>query len=525
MATEIDTVADTETGHPRRWLILGVMVVSLLVVVIDNTILNVALRVLADPVAGLGATQVELEWSVNSYTLVFAGLLFTFGVLGDRIGRKRMLLASLALFGLASLISAYAQDPGQLIGARAVMGFAAAAVMPVTLSIISNVFHPRERARAIAIWAGAVGIGVAIGPITGGFLLEHFWWGSIFLINVPIVIAGMIAILPLVPESRDPKPGRLDLLGMVLSIVGLVALVYGIIDGGEHGFDRPVVWAAISGGVAVLAGFVIWELRTPHPSLDMRLFRDPRFSTASGVIGLVFFAALGVFFFVVFYLQLVREYDPLAAGVLLLPFAVSMLVFAPRSAAMVKRFGPKAVSAVGLGLTALALAGWTQVGEDTSIWVVEVLFFIQGMGMANVMPPAMESILSTLPRERAGVGSAISNTMRQVGGALGIAVLGAVMMAVYRSEVAPALAALPEPAREGARESLAGAYAVAERLGGGSGLIPAANDAFMTAMHTAAGLAAAITAVNVLVVLRWLPGRPRPMTADVPNEAALAEVA
>jgi EmrB/QacA subfamily drug resistance transporter len=501
------------------------MVVSLLVVVVDNTILNVALRVLADPVQGLGATQAQLEWSINSYTLVFAGLLFTFGVLGDRVGRKRLLLIGLALFGLSSLASAYAQDAGQLIAARALMGFAAAAVMPVTLSIISNVFDPRERARAIGVWAGAVGLGVAIGPITGGFLLEHFWWGSIFLINVPIVVAGIVATVLLVPESRDPNPGRPDLVGMALSIVGLVALVYGIIDGGEHGFDRPVVWAAISTGVAVLAAFVAWELRTRHPSLDVRLFRNPQFATATGTIGLVFFAALGVFFFVTFYQQLVRGYSALEAGAQLLPFAAAQLIFAPRSAALVKRYGAKAVSAVGLTLSALSLAGWMFIGVDTPIWVVMGLFFVQGAGMASVMPPAMEAILATLPRERAGVGSAISNTVRQVGGALGIAVLGAVVMAVYRGQVEPTLATLPGPAQAGARESIAGAYAVAERFPA-SGLIPAANDAFLTAMHTAAAASAAITLITVLVVLRWLPGRPRDEAspAGARGEAALAEV-
>jgi DHA2 family multidrug resistance protein-like MFS transporter len=515
---------EANTGHPRRWLILGVMVVSLVVVVIDNTILNVALRVLADPVLGLGASQVELEWSINSYTLVFAGLLFTFGVLGDRIGRKRLLIVAFGLFGLASLASAYAQDPGQLVAARALMGFAAAAVMPATLSIVSNVFDPRERARAIGVWAGAVGLGVAIGPITGGFLLEHFWWGSVFLINVPVVIAGLLAIIPIVPESRDPSPGRLDLVGMALSIVGMVALVYGIIDGGEHGFDRPAVWALIAGGVAVMAGFVAWERRTRHPSLDVRLFRDPRFATANGVIGLVFFAALGVFFFVTFYQQLVRGYTPLEAGLQLLPFAAAQLIFAPRSAALVKRYGAKAVSAVGLGLSAVSLAGWVLIEADTPIWWVMVLFFVQGVGMANVMPPAMESILSSLPRERAGVGSAVANTMRQVGGALGIAVLGAIVMGVYRGQMEPAVAGVPEQAQAGVRESIAGAHAAADRLGDPA-LIPAANEAFLTAMHTAAIASAVVTGLAVLVVLRWLPGRAAVPPAPARREAAeLAEV-
>jgi EmrB/QacA subfamily drug resistance transporter len=528
----VTTVADPHqgaqpphTGHPRRWLILGVLVVSLLVVVLDNTILNVALRVLADPEQGLGATQAELEWSINSYTLVFAGLLFTFGVLGDRVGRKRLLLVGLVLLGLTSLASAYAQTPEQLIAARALKGLAAAVVMPVTLSIVSNVFDPRERARAIAIWSGAVGLGVAIGPVTGGFLLEHFWWGSVFFVNVPVVAVGLLAVALLVPESRDPHPGRLDLVGMVLSVIGLVALVYGIIDGGEHGFDRPAVWAAIAAGAAVLAGFIAWERRGRHPSLDVRLFRNPRFSTAVGVIALSFFAALGVFFFVNFFLQLVRGYSPLAAGLLLTPFAVAQLVFAPLSAAMVRRFGAKAVSATGVLLLAAAMAGWMFIGEETPIWVVGVLFFVQGAGMAHVMPPAMESILSTLPRERAGVGSAVANTMRQVGGALGIAVLGAVVMAVYRDRIAPALAQLPESAHAGARESIAGAYGVAGQLDQPA-LIPAANDAFMTAMHTAAGASAVIALLAVLVVLRWLPGRSAAATPSPRRaEPALAEVA
>ncbi|MBX6357181.1 MAG: MFS transporter, partial [Micromonosporaceae bacterium] len=424
--------APAQTGHPRRWGILAVLVVSLLVVVLDNTVLNVALRTLADPVHGLGATQSELEWAINSYTLVFAGLLFSFGVLGDRFGRKRFLTVGLALFGLASLASAYAQNPGQLIGARALMGIGAAAIMPATLSIISNVFDPRERARAIGMWAGAVGLGAAIGPIVGGALLERFWWGSVFLINVPVVVLGLALIAALVPESRDPKPGRIDVVGVLLSVVGLVGLTYGIINGGEHGFGRPVVWAAILGGTAVLAGFVAWERRVEFPSLDVKLFGNPRFSAAAGVIGLVFFAGLGVFFFTSFYLQLVRGYSPLETGMLFLPFAAAQLVFAPLSSAAVKRYGAKAVSAAGMGLNVVALAAFVVVSADTPVWVLALLFAVQGTGMANVIPPATESIMSTLPREKAGVGSAVSNTVRQVAGALGIAVLGSVLAGVYR---------------------------------------------------------------------------------------------
>ncbi|MGK5676388.1 MFS transporter [Micromonospora sp. URMC 106] len=511
------------TGHPRRWAILGVLVISLLVVVLDNTILNVALRTLADPVHGLGASQGELEWSINSYTLVFAGLLFTFGVLGDRAGRKRFLLIGLVLFGLASLLSAYAQSPAQLVAARALMGVGGAAIMPVTLSIISNVFDPRERGRAIGVWAGAVGLAVAIGPILGGALLEHYWWGSVFLINVPVVALGVVLVAILVPESRDPSPGRVDVVGVLLSVVGLVALTYGIIDGGEHGFGRPVVWAAILGGLAVLAWFVAYERRSDHPSLDVRLFRVPRFAAPVAIVGLVFFAAMGVMFFSSFYLQLVRDYSPLETGLLFLPFAVAQLVFAPRSAAMVRRYGGRAVAVVGLALTTVSLGAFAFVGESTPIWVVLVVFFLQGTGMANIMPPAMESIMSALPREKAGVGSAVSNTVRQVAGALGVAVLGSVLSAVYRADVDSALRDLPAGARDAAGESISGAYAAAGQLGPAAPqLIAVANDAFVAAMHWAAGLAAVVSAVGILVVLRWMPGR---SPAAAPAPAAEPELA
>lgn len=508
------------TGHPRRWAILGVLVVSLLVVVLDNTILNVALRTLADPEHGLGATQGQLEWAINSYTLVFAGLLFSFGVLGDRFGRKRFLLIGLALFGLASLLSAYSQTPGQLIGARALMGIGGAAIMPVTLSIISNVFDPRERGRAIGVWAGSVGLAVAIGPIVGGALLEHFWWGSVFLINVPIIIVGLVLVSVIVPESRDPRPGRIDVVGVLLSVLGLVALTYGIIDGGEHGFGRPLVWVSIVGGLAILTAFVFYERRLTNPSMDVRLFKVPRFATPVAVIGIVFFASMGVFFFSSFYLQLVRGYEPLQTGLLFLPFAIAQLVFAPRSAAMVKRFGAKAVAVTGLGLVTLSLVAFIFVTETTPIWFLLLTFFIQGAGMANIMPPATESIMSALPREKAGVGSAVSNTIRQVATALGIAVLGSALAVVYRSEVRPSTNALPPEARDVANESISGAYAVAERLGaGGQPLVHAANDAFVAAMHWAAGLAVIVTLIGIAAVLRWLPGRSHATHGQVSPES------
>jgi len=509
------------TGHPRRWAILGVLVVSLLVVVLDNTVLNVALRTIADPVHGLGASQTQLEWAINSYTLVFAGLLFTWGVIGDRNGRRRILTLGLVLFGLASLASAYAKDPGQLIAARALMGIGGAAVMPSTLSIISNVFDPRERGKAIGVWAGAVGLAVAIGPVVGGALLERFWWGSVFLINVPIVLIGLVAILVIVPESRDPNPGRLDLFGVALSIVGLVLLVYGIIYGGEHSFGSPQAWGTIVSGLAILGIFIWYERRSDHPSLDVQLFRNPRFSAAVGSVGLVFFAAMGTMFFLAFYLQLVRGLSPLQAGLMMTPFAAAQLLFAPRSAAMVKRFGPKAVCTVGMMLVAVGLTGFAFLGTTTSLWVLGTLAFIQGAGMANVMPPATESIMSSLPREKAGVGSAVGNTVRQIGGALGVAVLGSVLAAVYKQEIADTAAQMPAgPARDAATESISGAYGVAEHAGpAAQGLITAANEAFVSAMHWAAAGSALVALIGAAVVLAWLPSRSAP---HGPETAAVA---
>jgi EmrB/QacA subfamily drug resistance transporter len=508
-------------GHPRRWYVLAVLIVSLLVIVLDNTVLNIALKTIADPRVGLGATQSELEWSINSYTLVFAGLLFTFGIIGDRVGRKRMLMIGLLLFGLSSLLSAYAQSPDQLIWARAAMGVGGAAVMPQTLSIITNVFEPAQRARAIGIWAGAVGIAIALGPITGGLLLEHFWWGSVFLINVPIVLAGVAAVLFIVPESRNPSPGRLDPLGVILSVAGLVSLTYGIIRGGEHAaWLEWDVLGPIALGIAVLGVFVRHEARTANPALDVRLFRDPRLSVSVGAIALVFFALAGVFFFITFYLQSVRNFTPLEAGLLSLPIAVAQLVFAPWSARLVRQYGARAVCAAGLLMVAGSMASYQAAGTDSPIWLLELTFLLQGTGMALVMPPATESIMSVLPRERAGAGSAIANTARQVAVSFGVAVLGSLVSVVYRGRMTGPLDGLPvsPDVRQAAGESIGATMAVVERLGpGGVQVIEPAHRAFVSAMHTASAVSAVVALISAIVVLAWMPGRTRPSGGEAPE--------
>jgi EmrB/QacA subfamily drug resistance transporter len=500
-----------KTVHERRWGILGVLIVSLLIVVLDNSVLNVALKVLAEPrPRGIAASQSNLEWAINSYTLVFAGMLLTWGVLGDRVGRRRILLLGFVLFGIASLASAYSQGPLQLIAARALMGLGGAAVMPATLAIISNVFEPAERPKAIGLWAGAVGIGIAIGPIVGGALLAHFWWGSVFLINVPIVVVGGLLIALVVPESRNPRPAKLDPVGVVLEVVGLVLVVYAIIKVGDVGTVLAVsVLAPFVAGALVLAMFVRYERRIEHPTLDIALFRDPRFSAAVGSIALVFFGLMGVTFFMVFYLQSARGYTPLQSGVRLLPLAVAQLIASSRSAGLVARFGPKAVCTAGLLVMTAAFGGFLLLGVHSSVWLLEVLFFLQGIAIGNVMPPATESIMASLPREKAGAGSAVNNVARQVGGALGIAVLGSVLAGSYRHQLAPALnaTAISEHLRQAMEKSIEATQSIAGQAHLPASVLVKADTSFVHAMHITALCAGGAGLLGALVAFSFLPGR------------------
>ena len=519
---------DASTIQRRRWVILGVVVVGLLAIVIDNTVLNVALKTIASPPGrgGLGASQSELEWAINSYTLVFAGLLFTFGIVGDRIGRKRVLMAGLILFGLGSLFSAYSHSPDQLIAARAVMGLGGAAVMPQTLSIIANVFEPAERARAIGIWTSAVGIGVATGPVLGGLLLSHFWWGSVFLINVPVTVIGAVAALVLVPESRNPSHAKIDFIGVLASVLGLVLLVFGIVQGGDgKSWLSAGVLGPVFGGLAVLALFAWYESRIEHPSLDVRLFKNRSLSASVGSIALLFFGMGGVYFFTSFYLQNVRGYSPLMTGLLVVPFAVGQFVMAPRSASLVNRLGIRSVMLAGMLMNAVAIGGWAFLSEGSPIWIVAVLFVVQGAGLGLAAPAATSAVMEALPRERAGAGSALTNTARQVAVALSVAVLGSILSQAYRSSLDPTLSALPATARDAAGSSITATQAVAAQLGqAGQFLLAPADSAFVDAMRITTAIAAALAVVGAFAVLRWLPGRKRPTIEElVAAEVAAAE--
>ncbi|TYP89603.1 MFS transporter [Blastococcus xanthinilyticus] len=501
-------------GYARRWWVLATMTVCLLVVIMGNTILNVALPTLQRE---LDATQGELQWVVDAYILVFAGLLFTWGVIGDRIGRRRVLLIGLGIFAVGSVFAALSDSPLELIGWRAVMGLGGAAVQPTTLAVITNVFPARERGRAIGVWAGTAGIAVAGGPLAGGAVLEHFWWGAVFLVGVPVALLGVVAVLAFVPESKDPSPGRLDLPGVLLSIVALAGLVYGIIHGGSGaGWGTAGVLVPLVGGVVLLALFVWLQRRSAHPALDVSLFRNPAFSAAAAALGLNFFALLGATFYLVFYLQGVRGYSPLQSGAALIPVALGMALMAPRSSGLAERFGAKAVCATGFVLITLSFLGVQLLDLTSPVWLLLAVLSVQGLGMGAVMAPATESIMSVVPREKAGAGAAVNNSVRQVGGALGVAILGSLLAASYAAQLGDDVDRLPAGARDGASQSIVATLDVVRRVTAegtpeaaraAGELVAPAREAFVSAMHTTAIGTAAATSVAAVVVLLWLPGR------------------
>lgn len=496
---------------PRRWRALAVLVVSLLVVVLDNTVLNVALKTIQED---LGATQSELIWTINAYSLVFASLLFTWGVLGDRYGRRKILIIGLSLFALASFLCAFAQTPGQLIGARALLGIGGASVLPVTLSIITVIFPPLERGKAIGVWAAAVGGAVAIGPLLGGLLLEHFWWGSVFLINVPIIAVGIVGIVRLVPESKNPNPGRLDPVGLVLSVVGLLALVYGI---QEAGWDKPATYAWIATGLAILAGFLIFESRTSHPSMDMSLFRIRSFSVPLAGTSLTFAALQGSLIFLAFYYQVVRGWSPLQSGALTVPFAVGQLLAAPRSGKMVARFGARRVIPTGLVLACTGMVGFTQIDPTTPVWLLLIIPFVFGFGMGNVIAPSTTRMTLATTAARSGSGSAVQNTVRQVGATLGVAIIASIVGTVYSNQFTAKIEGLrlPGPVADLAADSIGATYEVAGRLQGtgkisaaqADGLRAAGTDAFMPAFHIASYIGVGLLLLALMIFLLWLPAQ------------------
>ncbi|HLM10286.1 MAG TPA: DHA2 family efflux MFS transporter permease subunit [Thermoleophilaceae bacterium] len=497
-----------KTAHDRRWWTLVVLSVSLLVISLDNTILNVALPTIE---RDLSASSGQLQWIVDSYTLIFAGLLLTLGALGDRFGRRLALVSGLVVFGAGSLISALATSADMLIVARGIMGIGGALIMPSTLSILTNVFPAEERPKAIGIWAAVAGLGVAIGPVSGGWLLEHFDWSSVFYVNLPVVTAALLASPILVPESRDPGKAKLDPLGAVLSTLGLGAVVWAIIEGGDSGFGDGMVVTAFGVGLALLAAFTAWELRSKNPMLDVRLFKVRRFSGASLSITLVFFSLFGAIFFLTTYLQGVMDLSALEAGVRVSPVAAGLVLGGPLSAKLAERLGTRRVVAAGLAVVAVALLLLAGLEVDSGYGIVAASLVLLGFGMGSTMAPATESIMSSLPLEHASVGSAMNDTVRMVGGTLGVAILGSLLSSGYGADMSRSVEGLSPGAASAASDSLGGASAVAAQIGGSAGhaLDSAAELAFTSAMSSALIVAAGVALAGALIALFVLPEKER----------------
>jgi EmrB/QacA subfamily drug resistance transporter len=428
--------------------------------------------------------------------------------LGDRFGRKGALTIGLCIFGTGSFLAGISDTPNQLIVCRAIMGMGGAFVMPATLSILTNVFPVHERARAIAIWAGVAGAGGAIGPITSGFLLAHFHWGAVFFINLPIVAVALIGGKFLVPTSRDPNRVPLDPVGSVLTIVGLAALLYGIIEAPIRGWSDARTMASFTLAVVVFAQFAIWEWRNPHPMLDLNYFKRKRFTGGATAITLVFFGLFGMFFLITQYLQFVHGWTPLAAGVRLLPFAIVMAVVAPMSARIAERIGTKTTVASGLAIAAAGLVVASRLQVDSGYGLLVIAFAVMAFGFAMTMPSSTASILSSLPMGKQGVGSAVNDTTRETGGALGVAVLGSIFATRYSSALG-SLSQLPKAAQEAAKSSVGGAIEVGQKIGGPAGaeFVDKAKHAFVSGQSVAFLFAAAVALAASVLIWRIMPMR------------------
>ncbi|MFB4288982.1 MFS transporter [Nonomuraea sp. ATR24] len=478
--------------HPRRWLILLVLCLSTLVLVVDNGVLTVAIPPLTED---LGAGAQDIQWIIDGYILVFAGLLLTAGSLSDRYGRRRVMIIGLVLFGVASLLATYAASPGQLIAGRVLMGIGGALVMPSTLSILITVFDDGERRRAMSIWSSVLMVGLVGGPVVGGALIAEFWWGSVFLINVPVVVIAIAAALAWMPESKGPwrKP---DPIGAILSVTGLTALVWFIIELPHRGLGDPGTLAGLAAAVLGLAAFVIWELRTPYPMVPLHLFRDRNFSGGSLSLVLVQIGNGGLLLAMAQYLQFVLGFTPTQAGLAMAPMALAVILVNAVAATLGQRLGNRPLTVAGLLVLVAGFAVLATLSADDGFGMVAVALVLFGIGGGLAQPAAIAALMGAVPPEHAGVGSALNDTVQQAGAALGVAALGSVLAGTFT-------ATMPESAPEQARRSIGDALAVAARTGDG-GLVDTAREAFTGAMSLSfvagacGALAAAVLAFALL---------------------------
>jgi len=512
-----------------RGLILVTLCLAALIINLDTTIVNVALPAL---VRQTGATTTDLQWVVDAYNLTFGALVLAAGSLADRLGRKGMLLAGLAVFGVSSLAGSFATSSGQLIAARAVMGLGAAMMFPATLSLLTNVFTARrERALAIGVWGASAGVGIALGPIAGGWLLEQFWWGAIFVFMAPVaaVVAALVAWR--VPTSRDPRTPPVDWRGFALSTAGMSLIVYGIIQAPGWGWTSAATLGVLAVGIVLLGVLVAAERATAAPMIDVRLFRNARFTAASASVAIAFFALLGFIFLMTQYFQIVRDYSPLATGVRLLPVAVSVGVASVAGTRLAVRVGNKLIVGGGMALFCAALLWISFASKDTSYGIIATQMVVLGIGMGFTQAPATEAIMGAVPKQKAGIASAVNGATRLFGGTLGVAVIGSVAASLYTSRLTVLLpAGLPGQAVTAAKGSVGGAAVAAQQLtqaglaGPARALSNAAVAAFIHSLSGACLVAAGVSAAGVLLVAFWLPARPQPPVGQAEAEPVAGAV-
>jgi EmrB/QacA subfamily drug resistance transporter len=515
------TVRDLSTTLPQQRRVLSVLVVAAVLIWIDTTILGIALERIADPRTGLGATPSQLQWAVGSYALLFATALFAAGALGDRYGHRTILVLGLLCFGAASVWAAWAGDATGLILARGLMGLGGAMMMPTSMAIIGSTFPPERRAGAIAAWSASSGVGVALGPLLGGVLLDHFGWGSVFLVNLPVVALALAGIAYVVPNPKLAQRRRPDPVGLVLSTAGLALLAYGLIEAGQGtDWTRWQVWASALAGLALLAAFTVFEWRSPEPSFDPRLFRNARFSAGNLALAALFFGITGQMFYGNFYLQGARGMGALDTGLAFLPGALGVAVGSPLGARLARRFGVGVVSGTGLLVVAAGFLSNLAFDVDTPLVYFCALGFVSGTAMGLTIAPTVAAVIAVLPLDRMGAGSAVNNTVRQVGSVLGIALLGTILATAYRDRIAPSLASLPASARDAASPSAEHTRAVAAAMHRPD-LADSANNAFVAAMHVTAASAAVVAFLGAVLLI--LAFRTRRSAAATPKpEPALA---
>ena len=503
-------------------MILAALLLAAFLINLDTTLVNVALPAM---VRELHATTTQLQWVVDSYNLVFAALLLTFGSLSDRFGRKGMLLAGLTVFSAASLAGGFTTDPAQLIAARAVMGLGAAMTFPATLSLISNVFtERRERARAIGLWGAIAGVAIAMGPIVGGWLLEHSSWASIFIAMAPVAAVTAILVALVVPASKDPDAAALDIPGLVLSSAAMAVLVFTIIEAPAYGWAAGRSVAGFAAAAVLLAAFIAAERHAAHPMLDVRLFRNLRFSAASGAVTVSFFTLFGFIFLMTQYFQFVRGYGPLSAGVRLLPVALAVGAGSVVGTQLAVRAGTKLIVTIGLVATA-AFYGWVAATTSATISydIIAAQMVVYGLGMGLTSAPATESIMGAISRAKAGVGSAVNDSTRLVGGTLGVAVIGSVYASVYGSRLTATMpAGVPGRVAAIAHQSVGGAYVAAGKIAAvghqvlGQELQLASTNAFLRGLTVGCLVAGGVAAAGAVLAVLFLPAQPGQPARPIP---------